>query len=579
MSKYLSNLKKEFSFFHIFSLFITIFLPIFSFGIFGPTEIFFANHKAFGVIFDEFGMTFLKNGLILTFILTLVLFFFPLILKKIILSCIWIFSVAGYVQTMFLNKNLDQIGATTDGYIPTSDTLIKDGLIWAAIMILGIVLLIISKQSWRKLICLVSFILVATQAVAYSTLFISADPEAFTYTESELVISGEEQYTVSTQENVIVFVLDTISNYLYERTLEDYPETGNTLTDFTYFNNTDCNYFGTFPSLTHIVTGHDFDPTQLTNDWIYDAWNNDATTQFYGNIHNAGYLANVYSIEPVLFTGSHPLSLIENSIDNLTVLSQRREINYPLLYKTLLTMSCYRFMPDYFKPNFDVPNTQYASIVTYPDNTIDYMNPDFYASLKSKGLSVDNENKRLIFYHLNGIHELINDENCEYVTDSGSYTTTIKGIWVMLEEYLNQLKENGCYDNSTIIITSDHGSEYFGQSIFFIKKAHETHDTMQITNAPISLDELLPTISQIIVGDYTYLGESIYDFSENEQRERTLYIRSSDDNYPAVNRYDGTPNMGSNVYHLYTYTGDYNDYVYQYENYIYETVPAADAYY
>lgn len=579
MSKYLKNTKKEFSFFNIISLFITILLPIFSFGIFGPTELFFANYKTFGVIFDEFGFKFLFTGLIIATILTVVFIFIPLILKKILLSCIWIFSLAGYIQTMFLNKNLDLIGATTEGYIPSTEVIIKNSLIWLGIIIFAIVLIIISKEKWRKLICLVSFILLATQAVAYSTLFISADEEAFVYAESELVLSGEGQYTVSSEENVIVFVLDTISNYLYESATEDYPEMLDVLKDFTYYNNTDCNYFGTYPSLTHIVTGHNFNPSQATNDWLYDAWNNNATVQFYNEVHNAGYTVNLYAIEPVLFTGSHPLSMLEGRIDNLTILSQKRQINYPVLYKTLLTMSCYRFMPDYFKPNFDVPNTQYATIVSYPDNTIHYTNPDYYNGLFDKGLTVDDSGKRIIFQHLNGIHELINDENCQYTPDSGSYSATINGIWVMLNEFLTQLSEYGAYNNSTIIITSDHGSEYFGQSIFFIKKPNETHDQMQVTNAPISLDELLPTVAELTIGNYAYLGQSIHEFSENEMRERTLYIRGYDKNYPDIPHYDGTGTPTSNIWRLYTYIGDYYEYLYKYENNIYDIVPGVDAYY
>ena len=480
---------------------------------------------------------------------------------------------------MFLNKNLDLIGATTEGYIPATEVIIKNSLIWLAIIIIAIILITVSKEKWRKLICLVSFILLATQAVAYSTLFISAEKEAFVYTESELVLSGEGQYTVSSEENVIVFVLDTISNYLYESAVEDYTEMSDVLKDFTYYNNADCNYFGTYPSLTHIVTGHNFNPSQATNDWLFDAWNNDATVQFYKEIHNAGYMVNLYAIEPVLFTGSHPLSLLEGSIDNLTVLSQRRQINYPVLYKTLLTMSCYRFMPDYFKPNFDVPNTQYATIVSYPDNTIHYTNPDYYKGLFETGITADNNGKRIIFQHLNGIHELINDENCQYVSDSGSYSATIKGIWVMLNEYLTQLKECGAYDNSTIIITSDHGSEYFGQNIFFIKKQNETHDQMQLTNAPISLDELLPTVAELTVGNYSYLGQSIYEFSENEMRERTLYIRGYDTTYPEVLHFDGKSPGKNNIWRLYTYTGDFDAYLYQYENNIYDIIPSVDAYY
>ena len=98
------------------------------------------------------------------------------------------------------------------------------------------------------------------------------------------------------------------------------------------------------------------------------------------------------------------------------------------------------------------------------------------------------------------------------------------------------------------------------------------------SNAPISLDELLPTVAQITTGEYEYLGKSIYDFSEDELRERTLYIRGYDKRYPDVKRFDGQ-DLGSNIYYLYTYTGDYYDYLYQYENYLFEIVPCADAYY
>ena len=110
MSNYLSNLKRNFSISNVFMVFLIIYLPIFTFGIFGPTEIFFANHVAFGVIFSEFGWTFLGYGTLFAFILTILVLFLPNILQKILLSAIWVFSLCGYVQTMFLNKNLDQIG-------------------------------------------------------------------------------------------------------------------------------------------------------------------------------------------------------------------------------------------------------------------------------------------------------------------------------------------------------------------------------------------------------------------------------------------------------------------------------------
>ena len=580
MSKYFLNLKKNFSFSNILMLFFIIYLPIFSFGIFAPTEIFFANHVDFKIIFSEFGWLFLKYGSLLAVLITFVTLFLPNFIQKIVLSFIWIISLCGYIQTMFLNKNLDEIGATTDGYIPDTTVVVKNFLIWGLIIIVALFIIIKSKENWKKPLFLSSLVLVATQGVAYGTLFLSAPTEAMEYVASDYYLSGEKQYTVSSESNVIVFILDTISNIHYEGMLNDYPETSTYLNDFTYYNNTDCNYYGTFPSVAHILTGYDVEPTKKINDWIYDCWNNEATTKYYNDLHEAGYQVNVFAVEPVLFTTSHPMSLVKGRIDNLTTDTFEREVNHDTLYKTLLTMACYRFMPDYFKPNFDVPNTQYATIVTYPENNINYTNPDFYADLLNKGLTVNNSEKYITFYHLNGIHELINDEYCMPVKEEPNWTATMKGIWVMLGEYLNQLQDLGVYDNSTIIITSDHGPIGHPQSIFFIKEANERHDEMVITNAPITLDELAPTIAKIVTGESDYLGNTIYDFKEDELRERTLYIRDGDENYPAVLKYDGSNvPFCSNVYRLYTYTGNFHDLQYLLLNDLYETVPMMDSYF
>ena len=89
MSNYFSYLKKNFSFSNIIKTFIIIYLPIFSFGIFAPTEIFFANHAALGVIFDEFGWKFLGYGTLLAAIISLISLFFPKMLQKILLVVLW----------------------------------------------------------------------------------------------------------------------------------------------------------------------------------------------------------------------------------------------------------------------------------------------------------------------------------------------------------------------------------------------------------------------------------------------------------------------------------------------------------
>ena len=76
---------------------------------------------------------------------------------------------------------------------------------------------------------------------------------------------------------------------------------------------------------------------------------------------------NLYTPVTSLLTGTDTLELLQGKIDNVGTESSSREIDYEKLNKTMLQMSCYRFLPEYFKPGFDVKNSQYTTIVSYPD--------------------------------------------------------------------------------------------------------------------------------------------------------------------------------------------------------------------
>ena len=92
------------------------------------------------------------------------------------------------------------------------------------------------------------------------------------------------------------------------------------------------------------------------------------------------------------------------------------------------------------------------------------------------------------------------------------------------------------YNSSTIIITADHGSWNDGdpQPIYFIKKCNEIHDKMQINSAPISADDFQATILALINQNYSEYGTSIFDWSEGDQRERSVYMRVNNPDLPDI---------------------------------------------
>ena len=431
----------------------------------------------------------------------------------------------------------------------------------------------------HKILSITSGIIFGMQLVGFLSLFPTADEAAFSYPTEELCLDGSEQYTISSKENIILFVLDNFAIDYYTSAVQTYPELTDQLKDFTYYSNADCNYHGTYPSLAHLITGNELDPSLTVDDWLTQCWTNDITNDYFSLLESEDYKVNLYTPVTSILTGTNSLELLDDKINNVTYKYNTRMIDYSKLYKTMLYMSCYRFMPEYFKSFFDVSNETYTTIVSYPENTILHANYDFYNHLIENGLTTDSSGNYFIIQHLNGTHEFTTDEDCQFDDQNATCQSTVKGIFTMLEAYLNELKTLGVYDNSTIIITSDHGDVEYPQIIFFIKEKQESHESLNGTNAPITLDELVPTIVQSLDKDYSEFGYSIHDFYPDQQRERLLYIRDYDASYPDVPRYDGISSGGSNVYHLYNYTGNIDDQINALQNYQYTTIPMVDSYF
>ena len=559
---------------------LVIFTLAFMGLIFGPTEIFMGNYKELEFIYQEFAGLFICAAVLVSAVASAFVSLLPEKLYKAVLTFITGVIAAAYAQSMFLNKGLEQMGVTAEGYNPTKSVSIKNALIWFVIFIVIAGVMYYKKNNYKKLVGGISAFLLLVQMVAFSTLFLTAEEEAFVYPEAEMCLDMSGQLTVSSKENVLILCLDTVPNEWWDEAARMYPGMQDALKDFTYYTNVDCGYWGTFPSVIHVLTGNELDITRGMGEYIAESWNNQTTNNYYELLKQNGYEVNLYITQEEDIIGQNTFDVLEGKVSNISDPAvQRKIINYEMLYQTLIKMSCYRYAPNVLKPLFNVTNEQYASIVTYPENEMAYANCDYYDKLLQEGIKVEDDSNYFNFTLLNGAHEFVNDEYCRRVEGQVDRNQTIKGITVMLEEYLLQLQETGVYDNSIIIIMSDHGTGFNAQPIFFIKRQNERHEKLQETNAPISYNEFVPTIVQLLDEDYTEYGQSIYDFSENEWRERVYLERAYDGNYPAVLRYDGTNNANTNVWRKYTYSGDRWYLISNYQLFQYEVIPMVDGYY
>lgn len=557
---------------------VSVFLLIFMILIFGPTEVFFGNYTELNFVYGEFGWVFMLAGVGISLVLALLLMLLPSRFRDFIVALLWGISIAGYIQIMFLNKQLQLIGLNADGPNATTQQIVMNAVLWGAIMIFAIVLALFKPIFGKKVILWSSVVLLGMQLVGMVSLFVGADKRAFQYEDEELCLDMNGQLTVSAEDNLIIILFDNCANQWLAEARGAFPNMLDCMRDFTYYNNADCNYYGTYPSVAHILTGNPVDVSLTTNEYLAQSWDNDRTNSFYDLLKENKYKVNLYLSQPEVIVGTNSMEILTDKVDNITNKGDQRDIYYKLLYKTMIQMSCYRFAPVGLKPEFYVSNEQYAGIVSYPGNEMAYSNYAFYDKLLTDGITVDDSGNYFVYNHLNGSHEFVNDEACHY-NPNVDRNQTICGMFVLLDEYLRQLQELGVYDNSTIIVMTDHGAGFNAQPIFFVKEKNVHQDKMVESNAPISFDELLPTFVQAIGEDPEDFGDTIYIHEDGEWRERVFYDRALSNQYDVVHRYDGLANGSANVYTKYTYTGDYWYLRSEIEKGAFEELPMADSFY
>ncbi len=558
--------------------FLVCFLFAFMLMIFGPAEIFFVNVAEFKFVYGEFVWILAAAAVICSAAVSLITAFLPPTARKIILSVIFGLSVAGYAQVMFINEGLDLLGMNPEGYRINGGQAAANVILWLLIIVLAAGLSIWKEKIWQNVICFGAVFLIGIQSAAWISLMLSAEETAYKYEEGEWYLSGENQFMVSADKNIIVLVLDYFSNQYIDPAMEKYPDLLDCMNDFTYYGNTDCTYFGTYPSLAHILSGSAPDPSLTVNDWTSKIWQDEKAVGFYKALRDQNFVSNIYTPDKNMLCGMNSAEILQGVFSNVTNAGQDFNVDYPLLTKTMLKMSGYRMFPYALKPYLYTNVGEYSEIMTPKSRGVSHENHRYYGHLLEEGLKTDKESNYYIFQHLSGTHSYDTTADGQY-TEKSSMEETAKGCMVIVEEYLSQLKELGVYDDATIIVTSDHGGPRDSQVIFFMKNAHETHDEMAVNDAPISLAEFQATIAQAAGIDYAPYGPAVSDISPTEPRERTVWVRLYVDTLPSVPKYSGEGESVSNAYCGFTYTGDIDDLMEKYDAGPDEVIPETDGFF
>ena len=127
----------------------------------------------------------------------------------------------------------------------------------------------------------------------------------------------------------------------------------------------------------------------------------------------------------------------------------------------------------------------------------------------SSGLTTSADKPTLSFYYSRGAHKPWHlDEKCNRVDEPyDNPCPTSRSCFHVLSEFIRLLKEANLYDNTAILVCSDHGGNDQGGGngkydlTFMIKPFHESKAVLSIDEAKVQSIDILPTLLYLACGE------------------------------------------------------------------------------
>jgi len=427
-----------------------------------------------------------------------------------------------FVQANYIpdgNGTMD--GATIDWSVINSNMVIST-VLW--ILLIGLLVLfwrLKKKDFLEHSIFFISGTIILIGILSLVTLLITnhSFSDKNTYAVTDV---GEFELS---NRNFIVFILDDFDSGMFSRMVDD--EVEKVLEDFTYFPDTMSVYGHTDLSIPQIISGMNYYNQEAYGEYLRKAYDD---SPILTHLRDENWSIGIYTecIVPGGVTAEDAI----NCFDLKTSISSKRrfiEYNYRLVAyycAPYLLKKYFWFYPDVIKDTQGITEDGYDRFAW--DESIFYSSTNIQINAKKPAFRL---------YHLKGMHEPYEtDSKLDKVDYNTSEEEIFRGNILLLNNYLEQLKSCGVYDNSTIIVMSDHGEsadatgEWKQNPIFLIKGIDERHH-FAISENRISYENLQEIYIRLLEGNNAVNATAIldkdaeriflrYDFDMNEKEKK-----------------------------------------------------------
>lgn len=428
------------------------------------------------------------------------------------ISLVFTISLGAYIQRNFLNPQFP----TLDGTDIDWDLYVFEGRIsvlsWLLIILVILAVTFYYKEKSERVMKYIAYFLSSVQIISLIVLLITVRlPE-----EANHGYSTEDQFTVGYDENIIIFVVDTLQASCMEEYLTSghYPE--GQLDDFTFFNNMVSGGANTTVAMPILLTGIEYDPMQSREEYKEEIWDN---VPFYDQLHEKGYDIRFFSDNASI------IGNLDNIAENYQITVTSHIDNYTGYGKQLYKLVNFYLMPQFLKKHFWSSTEAFMDTIENADDSYKKGNIKFYNDFQTAGGLSAGYDKAFRLYHIYGVHQPYTlNENIETIDEEyGTEQKQLQGIMKMLTLFIDEMKRLGVYDSSTIVITGDHGRHETDNPEsnpgFLIKLPYESHELAWNSN-PVHFRNLAATLAGTVMDDYSFYGPSIYDITYDSDVER-----------------------------------------------------------
>ncbi len=498
-----------------------VFALSFLLTVYGPLELYFTNLREFPFDFSALFPALCKLFLLFAAMGALA-FAFCRVLHIRLFHTVLVIAAVGfvctYIQGMFLSGNLPPLDGRAINWNEYLSQDILSVLLWLFMGTVAVILVRrLGMQRMYRLITGLCLFLSAILLVTLVTVGIQNHGFARKY---EAIMTKSGEFEMSTDENLIVFIVDAVDSTAFQELLHaDDSPFADILTDFTYYPDTEGAYTFTQESIPFILTG-----------------------KWYENQENfVSFTTRAMDESPLLTTlkaQNYRIGIYEEVLtynnDNVYDLENAKALSYNIsdfnrLAREELKLVWFKYMPFPLKQFAHVNMEVFSWLIELEskDEVFHAKNSDFYEDVQKHEI-VTGPDKCFRFIHIEGGHVPFRyDKDVNIIDETqGSYLQNLQASMTIVNAYLEKLKEAEVYDNSAIVLMSDHGYGYNqdiyiygrGNPLLAVKGKHE-HHALEISDAPISYADLQEAYQRLLSGAS---GQEVFDARAGDSRSRRL---------------------------------------------------------